>query len=241
MTYIQWSPDSRHVLSICDCNIKLTIWSLIDRSIYFINNPKHAERSISFSSTGYFMALAERKEWHDYIGIYYIKDWSLVKHFAIDSSDLQEVLWLKDDSALIISDNAIESKVYIYSLEGDLITIVAPFETISTIGLGNMFLSLNGYYVAFSFIDQNCLKVYDCFTWKLVTTLQNKTSLMTNASIRVLKEEISKDEEKKSTFVESVFSYDLLTKSGNNNVSGIQLEWSYDEMYVAFKNGKASF
>lgn len=241
MSYIRWSPDSRNVLSICDCNIKLTIWSLIDQGISFINNPKFADKGLAFSTTGFFMALGERKEWHDYIGIYYAKDWSLTQHFLLETIDMQEMIWLKDDSAIIVSDYAIESKVYVYSPEGLLMSIVAPNETINSIGINSMFLSSNGYFVAFSFIDLSCLKLYDCFTWKLITTLSNKTSSMVNSSIRAFKEEISNYEGKKSKYVESIFSIDLLTKSvsiSNHNQGVVQLEWSFDEMYVAFKIGK---
>ena len=44
MKYSLFSPDSLHVLSICEHNIKLFIRSLVDKSLLFINYPKYSRR-----------------------------------------------------------------------------------------------------------------------------------------------------------------------------------------------------
>jgi len=58
--------------------MRLSIYSLIDKSIYYIKHPKFVDKGISFTSDGKFMALAERKDTKDYIGVYYTCDWKLV-------------------------------------------------------------------------------------------------------------------------------------------------------------------
>jgi hypothetical protein len=93
----------------------MTIWSLIDRSTTYIHYPKFADKGISFTNNGYFMALAERKECKDYIGIYYVGDWNLVAHFPVDSYDLQDIIWSKDNTAIIVYDCVLEVTYNIFS------------------------------------------------------------------------------------------------------------------------------
>ena len=76
-----FSPDSLHILFICEYNIKLSIRSLIDKSLLYINFPKFSKKGLSFSSKGNFMALAERNEGKDIIGIYYVNKWCCIKKF----------------------------------------------------------------------------------------------------------------------------------------------------------------
>ena len=66
-----WSPDSRHIITFSDYGLKASIYSLIDKSIYYIKYPKFIDKGLSFSNDGLFMALAERNESKDYIGIYH--------------------------------------------------------------------------------------------------------------------------------------------------------------------------
>ncbi len=127
MSYARWTPDSRRLLTISDFNIRLTIWSLIDRSTTYINYPKYSDKALSFTSNGYFMALAERKDSKDYIGIYYIGDWTLVSHFVVDTYDLQDIKWSKDNTAIIIYDSILECKFLVYSPTGNLIAQHEPY------------------------------------------------------------------------------------------------------------------
>ena len=38
LAHARWSPDGRHVLAAADFNLRITIWSLLDRSVYYIVN-----------------------------------------------------------------------------------------------------------------------------------------------------------------------------------------------------------
>ena len=78
IAFARWIPDSQQVMVICGFNLRATIYSLTDQKQYFIKNPKFADRGVSFNSTGQFMALAERKDAKDYVGIYYTRTWELV-------------------------------------------------------------------------------------------------------------------------------------------------------------------
>ena len=115
----RWSPDSLSVLTISEFNLRLTIWNLVDKSSCFIPNPKHADRGLSFSQDGRFMALCMRRDNEDHIDIFSTSDWRLVSSFATCMTDLHDIAWLKDDTVIVCWDNPAEYKVAIYSPSGE--------------------------------------------------------------------------------------------------------------------------
>jgi hypothetical protein len=80
-----------------------------------VKSPKLTDKGISFTSNGKFMALAERRESKDFIGIYYCGDWTLVNYFEVKTYDLQDIAWTKDDTAIVVWDNCLECRLLIYS------------------------------------------------------------------------------------------------------------------------------
>jgi hypothetical protein len=79
--FSRWVPDSWQVITVSEFNLWLTIWSLTDKNVSYIKNPKFIDKGVSFTSNGKFMALAERENCKDSIGIYYCGDWKLMNHF----------------------------------------------------------------------------------------------------------------------------------------------------------------
>eukprot|EP00826_Nyctotherus_ovalis_P041721 TRINITY_DN4243_c0_g4_i4.p1 TRINITY_DN4243_c0_g4~~TRINITY_DN4243_c0_g4_i4.p1 ORF type:complete len:222 (+),score=33.97 TRINITY_DN4243_c0_g4_i4:163-828(+) len=115
LTGIKWVPDSRQVMTVSDFQLRLTVWSLVDKSAAYIKNPKFcADKGLSFSSDGKFMALAERRDSKDYVGIYFCGDWTLVQHFQVDTFDLADIAWSKDNTAIIVWDSCVEVMVFLY-------------------------------------------------------------------------------------------------------------------------------
>jgi WD40 repeat protein len=174
MSFARWSPDSRRILTVSDFNVKMTIWSLIDRSTCYINYPKYADKALSFTSNGYFMALAERKDAKDHIGIYYIGDWTPVSHFPVETNDLQDLCWSKDNTALIVWDSCLECKFYIYSPTGNLITTHNPYDL--NLGIKCLNMSPNGHYLSVGFYDQ-AVRIYNHISWKMIIDLQHPQTI----------------------------------------------------------------
>ena len=42
----KWSPDSRHILTFSDYQMRLSIYSLVDKSIQYIKHPKFTDKGI---------------------------------------------------------------------------------------------------------------------------------------------------------------------------------------------------
>lgn len=80
-------------------------------------------KGISWSKNGKFVAIAERREYKDWISIYYGGlDWKLMNTFETDTLDLTDLFWTKEDSAVLVYDSPLESKILLYSaMTGDLI------------------------------------------------------------------------------------------------------------------------
>jgi WD40 repeat protein len=39
---VRWSPDSRHILTTAEFHLRITVWSLINKSVSYIKYPKEA-------------------------------------------------------------------------------------------------------------------------------------------------------------------------------------------------------
>lgn len=89
-----WTPDSLHVLTRADFDIRLTVWSLTSKAVAYIKHlSKAASNGISFSPDGRYMALAERRDCKDAVSIFDLSSWSLVKHFPSSTRELGGVCW----------------------------------------------------------------------------------------------------------------------------------------------------
>ncbi len=180
MVSARFSPDSRRILSVTEFNVRLDIWSLTDKSQMNINYPKFADKGISFTSSGFFMALAERHDAKDYIGIYYVGDFTLVNHFEVKMTDLQDLQWSKDDTSLIVWENCLECKFIIYSPNGNVIAQHNPYDLM--LGIKNVSQSPNGNYLAVGYYDEVC-RFYNHLSWKLIMDFEHVQNIIDTSSI----------------------------------------------------------
>ncbi|RLN26970.1 hypothetical protein BBJ28_00010974 [Nothophytophthora sp. Chile5] len=63
LVFVKWAPDSRHLLTVSDFQLHATVWSLQDPTAKCtIRSPKLAAEGLAFSSSGDFLAVAERHD-----------------------------------------------------------------------------------------------------------------------------------------------------------------------------------
>lgn len=98
-------------------------------------------KGLAFTENKKFAALAERKDAKDIIGIYYAgNDWKMMQTIETDTFDLQDIKWIQGDSAILVLDTMVESKMLIYSAAtGDLLVRYEP----ETVGLGIKSMSMS--------------------------------------------------------------------------------------------------
>lgn len=72
MVSCRWAPTSRHILTVSEFNLRLTVWSMVDKSVQYIQSPKHESRGLCFSPNNKIMALIEKnlEDSRDMIGLY---------------------------------------------------------------------------------------------------------------------------------------------------------------------------
>ena len=70
-----------HIITSSEMQLRCSIWSLGEPGLVgTIKNPKHTlPKGFAFSTNGWFMAVAERKNHQDIVSIYYCgQDWKMV-------------------------------------------------------------------------------------------------------------------------------------------------------------------
>jgi len=133
LTRVQWAPDGRQIISFSDFKIRISIWSLITKEVIYIQYPKfNSTKGFKFRSDGKYLAVAGRKDCKDFINIYECNEWSLLKHFVVEDTDLQEILWSPDGKYIAVINNSLDYNVCVYYPDGRLVKSY----TTDKIGLG---------------------------------------------------------------------------------------------------------
>jgi hypothetical protein len=144
----RWAPDGRHVLTTSDFGMRVTVWSLLNRSVCYIRSPKLVEGGLEFSADGRWLAVAERSHGADAIGIYDTASWEQTAHFPVSTTDLARLRWAPsaarlgeptgegaalneraDTSSadwLFVTDGPLKLGVLVYRRDGRLISKYAP-------------------------------------------------------------------------------------------------------------------
>ena len=243
MKYSLFSPDSLHIISICEHNIKLSIRSLVDKSLYYINFPKFAKKGLSFSTKGNFMALAERNEAKDYIGVYFVNKWICIKKFLTQTEDLQDVKWAYDSSALLVPDSPTLCVLYVYSPIGDLISKIELYQF--KMGIKSLDMSPNGHYICLGLYDQT-LRIFNNISYTCVTIFEHDKDILNDIKVNYYKEELINNEGD-SKYVQinppiDLIKENILKNKSNNYISdkspriGIsKMAFSFDNYFLATK------
>ena len=245
MSNALFSPDSTHVLSFNQHISKLTIRSLLNKNTFYISLPKFAKKGLVFSSQGKgnFMALAERKDIKDIIGIYYIKKWTCFRRFPTEAEDLQDIQWSYDNSSIIIVDSPSVCILLIYNIFGELIKKIDIYQ--NKLGIKKFNISPNGHLYCVGLFDQT-LRIYNNISYTCTTIFNHDKDILNDPKVNYYKEEII-NQEGESKYIELKPPINL--QSENNYIKGTKIfndqlpkigvskiSFSYDNNYIATKN-----
>lgn len=169
-----WSPDSRHVLTMSDFQLRITLWSLISKSVAYIKHPKLLQGGLDFSGDSKFMALAERRDCKDYISVFECSSWQLCKHFPVATDDLVGLKWSPDGQVLCIWESMLNYKVMIYSLDGRCLASYSAYE--QALGIKSVTWSPTSQFLAIGSYDQK-VRLLNHVTWKTVAEWSHPQSV----------------------------------------------------------------
>lgn len=118
LTHARWSPDGRHVLTSADFQLRITVWSLVSHHVNFLKFPKYSKAGCAFSHDGKYMAVLERNDGKDYVGVFACKTWEMATKFQVATIDAADLCWSPDDSAICVWDYVVNYKVCVYQPDG---------------------------------------------------------------------------------------------------------------------------
>ncbi|ONK73503.1 uncharacterized protein A4U43_C04F32290 [Asparagus officinalis] len=185
VAYARWSPDSRHILTTSEFQLRLTVWSLVNTACVHVQWPKHASKGVSFTQDGKFAAVCTRRDCKDYINLLSCDSWKIMGAFAVDTTDLAGVEWSPDDSALVIWDSLLEYKVLIYSPDGRCLFKYQAYE--SGLGVKTIAWSPCGQFLAVGSYDQ-MLRALNHLTWKMFAEFMHVSTIRSPCSAAIFKE-----------------------------------------------------
>lgn len=99
MTHCQFAKGGNHLITVSEFKVRLTVWSLADKSVQYIKSPKFDDgRGIVFSLNNKMAAIAEKSSERDSIGIYDTtkNTWQCMYHFTPDTYDIENIQFSGD-------------------------------------------------------------------------------------------------------------------------------------------------
>ncbi len=181
----QWTPDSRHILTTAEFQLRITLWSLSNKTVSYIKYPKLAKGGLDFTSDGAFMALAERRDSKDFVSLFSCKEWKLVQNFPVDTVDLAGLKWSPDDKVLCVWESSLYYKLLLYSSEGQCLSSFSAYE--NALGIKTVRWSPTGQFLAIGSFDQQ-LRLLNHVTWKPLIECHHPSSICEQDSVVVYKE-----------------------------------------------------
>ncbi|KAI8801005.1 WD40-repeat-containing domain protein [Cladochytrium replicatum] len=155
-----WAPDARHVLCFSDFQLRITVWSLLSGEGTYMLHPKSADKGCSFRKDGRYCAIAERKDCKDKIALIDCEDWSLIRKFAVETSDLEDISWSPDGQYIAAWDGPLNSKVLFYHPDGRLAGSFSSTEY--ALGVKTALWSPSGQFLAVGGYDQKARLLNQC-------------------------------------------------------------------------------
>lgn len=186
----QWSPDSRNILSTSEFHLKITVWSLVNKSLYYIKHPKQCSQYLDFSKEGKYMAVAEWRNCRDIISIYKCQDWTQVAHFPPATEDLEGVAWSPVCLVVCVWDSPIKYNVMIYSMHGECLSTYSAYQ--DALSIRSVSWSSSGQLLAISSYD-GCMRMLNNVTWKVSVVWSNDTEHINPATTVCREVSIRKD------------------------------------------------
>ena len=116
---VTWGGDSKHILTLGDWGVLLTVWSLASRSVQYIKTPKQWTCTAKLSSRdGKYNAVVERREGRDCLNIFTGSDWQLVRHTVLETEDCAGALWAPHRDCIALWDSPLYYRLLILTLDG---------------------------------------------------------------------------------------------------------------------------
>ncbi|KAJ1898232.1 WD repeat-containing protein wrap73 [Kickxella alabastrina] len=170
-----WTPDSRHILTFSELDLRLSIWSIsataageARRYVQFPKTPL-----VAFHPLGSYMAVAQRREYRDVVGIYATADWHLVCEIEPRTMDMVGLRWSPDGLHLAAWDSAATYAVSIMNVCGMFKRVHTRPEGVEGLGVREVAWAPSAQFLAVGGYDR-VVRVLNHLTWSPIATLVHR-------------------------------------------------------------------
>ena len=190
LIHARWSPDGRHVLTTATFHLRLTVWSLVNKSISYIRYTKNTRDCLDFSADGKYLAVGECRKTKDYVSVYMVSSWELVRLFETDTEELSGLKWSPDGRVLCVWEHCLWYKILIYTMDGRLLSSFKPYEW--ALGVKSVEWSPTSQFLAVGSYDQK-VRMLNHITWKSILEFTHAPTVSEPAVV-VYQETVTKPE-----------------------------------------------
>lgn len=237
---IHWSPDSSSILGIQEMQLQVVIWSLRNNAITTIRSPKHQNTGIDFSNDGKFMAVLEKNDGKDQIGVYFTQDWSQIGVFNVEMIGAEDLMWTKRGQ-IVVWEGVMGCNCLVYAADGGLVCKLQ----LEGLILGVKMTEKWGNWVALG-MREPTIRVISTISWKQVADLQHNSVLSDSPNPRIyqeIEETTQSDDFSRATtttirfkVARSMSKLPTIKQSKLTQTSITGLSWSRDGRYVAARS-----
>mmetsp|Transcript_26229 Transcript_26229/g.47281 ORF Transcript_26229/g.47281 Transcript_26229/m.47281 type:complete len:439 (-) Transcript_26229:339-1655(-) len=240
----KWLPSGRHVITLSDFGMRLTIWSLTNKEdIKQIKQPKLDEAQqliIDFTQDLKYAALVQRRDCKDNILVLDLDHFVVMRRWDTDnSSDIQSLNWSPDGCHICCIDCMFLYRAFIYSLDGKLLSVITNPNAV--LGINTFEWSNDSRLIVLGGYDGQC-KVVSHITWKDFATLDHPPTIAINTAIifqeqEYCEEDITGQEVKRCQYVVCEQPFQVPQRPGGPDKLGTkvgirQAQFSPDGVYL---------
>lgn len=235
-----WAPTSRHVITISDFNVRLTVWSMVDKSVQYIQCPKHSCSGLAFSPNRKIMALLEKSEDNrDLIGLYDLsaalsskssgsQAWNCLHQFFPDTFDAQDLKFTQDGNHLLVWESPLKNSLQVYQIvfgqtNVEDIRLLHQFQQSGNcLGLRTLEMTPSKQYVLGGYCDQK-MRMISTLSWKEVFAFNHALEQLddnnSSADVNIYVEAETKEDGPLYEAVSKPFKLERLTQ---NQIAQVQ-------------------
>ena len=176
----RWAPDARHILTMADFQLRVTLWSLTTKTVSFIKNPKNLHTNMDFSGDGRIMVMVERRDCKDYVNIFDCSIWKLWRQFNVDTKDCKELRWSPNSQVICLWDSPLEYNILIYSIDGQTLGSYSAYN--NALGIKKVAWSPSSQFLAIGSYDEK-VRIINHLTWKMIIEHKHPSTVTAKSTV----------------------------------------------------------
>ena len=173
---VTWAGDSRHVITMGDLGVLLTVWSLQTTTVQYVNNPAVWSTSPGvrlYSRDRTYSALVERREGRDLINIF-TNHWEPLVSTLLDTEDCAGLAWSPSQDLIAVWDSSLYYRCQVVSLDGRIVWDYSAYQ--HQLGIKTLCWSPDGKILALASHD-NKVRLFCSQFWVLIQEIDHPAAL----------------------------------------------------------------